>query len=1029
MKKRVFSSIISIVMILSLCLGSMSAVVTAAPAPAKTITATFEIVNQTASDITTLKPAPAGEDPVSRELLAKPLKSGAKVNVAITFNPNIESYDLVFRTADLPDWDSSFERLDFRGITAAHGGLIIFQTLDPMPGAVIFNKAGAAVAGLAPDSDTSTVAFSFKNQTDKEIDCIQLSVPDQEKWGQNLLKAPLLAGTAADIPITFSPKNAKWDIRVGGDMGNTTEDVDFTGITAANGGNILLWASDDYSGVLAFSKVAPKAGLPAGNGTMTVNFNVKNETTADYISLQLSPAGKKEWSPNLLTTPLKAGTTVVIPITYSDKAALWDLKGTNLDGSFDVLTENLDFSPLTPESGANLKIQYSLYYGSTAMVSNNRPKVPYPKQSGNSIIFFDTDSDGVLNSYETKEQLKAANPNLQAGLDVSISDKVTTIGKYAFEFVPIKKLTLPKSIRTIGDLTFSNCAKLTEINLPEGLTTIGNGAFGWTPITGIRLPDSVTALGTGAFTYCASLKSISIPANIKRINEGTFTNCTALTDAKLPAVTSIGDFAFIGCLTLTNVSIPTVTSIEDYAFKGCASLTNIQLPATLTSIGINPFLMADKLVAISLDPANQNFVIQDEGILYSKDLTKVYAYPNARTAKTLVLPATVTTIKAEAFHYTSIENVTLPAGIKTVETGAFGASQLKSLLLPEGIENIGSGAFASTPIAGELVIPKSVKTMGTYAFSDTSIKSVTINSSIDLSDLIFNRCDKLETVKINDNVKKIGKFAFMSCTRLKNVILPKSLKVIGSGAFKSCTALVEISLPKGLTNVGEVVPAEDLIGVAAEEYGVFKECTSLKKINLPDSIEYIGDGSFEKCTSLKSIKLPLNAKYKKIEYRTFAFCGLDFIFIPKNVITIGEDCFWGAALKKMTIAPWGCKYIEDSAFAYSNLEEVVIPEGVTHLGFWSFKNIEPLKTVTLSSTLGMVDTFTFFNIPNCTRINLLSLKGYDIAAFNFEDEAFLKYGKIHIPKNSKAGYISQNGDFLVEGRRAVADLPALPTGK
>ncbi len=1074
MKKRVFSSIMSIILIISLCLGSTSAVVTAAPAPGKTITATFEIVNQTASDITSLKLAPAGEDPVSRELLAKPLKSGAKVNVAITFNPNIESYDLVFRTADLPDWDSRFEQLDFRGITAASGGLIIFQTLDPMPGAVIFNKAGAAVAGLALGSDTSTVAFSFKNQTDKEIDCIQLSLPDKEEWGQNLLKAPLLAGATADIPITFSPKNAKWDIRVGGNMGNTAEDVDFTGITAANGGNILLGSFDDYRGVLAYSKVAPKAGLPVGNGTMTVNFNVKNETTADYTSLQLSPAGKKAWSPNLLTTPLKAGTTVVIPITYSDKAALWDLKGTNLDGSFDVLADNLDFSPLTPESGANIGLQYSLYYGSTALVSNNRAKVPYPKQSGNSIMFFDTDSDGVLSSYETKEQLKAANPNLQAGIDASISDKVTTIGKYAFNFMPVKKLTLPssvttildeafannrmltdihfseglvttgygaflktgiksvtlpKSIRTIGDMTFNDCGKLAEINLPEGLTTIGNGAFGWTPITGIRLPDSVTTLGDGAFTYCTSLKSISIPANIKRINEGTFTNCTALTDAKLPAVTSIGDFAFIGCTSLTNVSMPIVTSIEDYAFKGCASLMNIQLPATLNSIGINPFLMADKLVAISLDPANQSFVIQDEGILYSKDLTKVYAYPNARTAKTLVLPATVTTINAEAFSYTSIENVTLPAGIKTVETGAFGASQLKSLLLPEGIENIGSSAFASTPIAGELVIPKSVKTMGTYAFFASNIKSAIINSSIDLSDNIFGRCQNLETVEINDSVKKIGKFAFMSCTRLKNVILPKSLKVIRSAAFKSCTGLVEISLPEGLTNVGEDVPAEDRSGANAEDYGVFMECTSLKKINLPDSIEYIEDSSFEECTSLKSIKLPLNAKYKKIEYRTFAFCGLDFIFIPKNVITIGDSSFWGAALKKMTIAPWGCKYIGHSAFNHSNLEEVIIPDGVIELAPRSFNNIKPLKTVTLSSTLGMVETFTFFNIPNCTRINLLSIEGYDIAIFNFEDEAFLKYGKIHIPKNSKAGYKAQNGNFLVEGRSAVADLPALPEEK
>lgn len=836
----------SFIIFIFLCLGSSSAVVAAAPA--KTITATFEIVNQTEFDITTLKLALVGEEPMNKELLKKTLKRGATAKISITFNPNIHAYDLVVSKDDI-----RFERLDFRGITAAHGGMIVLK-YNYFPEGLVFNKAGASVAGLTPGSNTTTVKFSFKNQTEDQINLIQLSLPGKEQWGQNLLKAPLLAGATVDIPITFSPKASRWDIKVGEE---TAQGVDFSGTTAASGGNILLGYFYDNAGVQVFSKVAPKAGLPAGSGTMTVNFNVKNETTEDYISLQISKAGKKVWSPNLLTKPLKAGATVVIPITYSEKEALWDLKGItySIGGNFPVLTEKLDFSAITPESGGNIQLTYSLNYGDTALVTNNRPRVPYPKQSGNSIMFFDTDSDGVLSSYETKEQIKAANPNLEAGLDVSISDKVTTIGKYAFEFVPIKKLTLPasvttildnafanntyltdisfseglvttgygvflrnsglksvtlpKSIRTIGDNTFNGCTKLAEINLPEGLTTIGNYAFGWTPITGIKLPDSVTTLGTGAFSYCTSLKSISIPANIKRIDEGTFDNCTALTDANLSTVTSIGEVAFIGCRSLTNVSMPIVTSIESYAFKGCASLTNIQLPATLTSIGINPFIMADKLVAISVDPANQSFVTQDEGILYSKDLTKVYAYPNARTAKTLVLPATVTTIKAEAFHYTSIENVTLPAGIKTVEEAAFGASQLKSLLLPESIENIGNAAFGGTPIAGEVVIPKSVKTMGTNAFFASNIKSVVINSSIDLSDDIFGLCEKLETVKINDNVKKIGKYAFASCTRLKNVKLPKSLKVIRSGAFKSCTGLVEISLPKGLINIGEAEASRD----------------------------------------------------------------------------------------------------------------------------------------------------------------------------------------------------------------------------
>ena len=1053
MKKRIFSTIMTIMMIFSICIGSITPIA-AAPAAAKTITAYFDITNKMQNDIVSIKISPTGEEAWGKELITTPIKKGTTVSIPLTFSSNKVVCDLLVQApggADDPGWGTTFERLDFTGITAASGGIIILIA-DTWASSIVFNKAGAVGAGLPVGSDTITAVFNVKNETNKELISLQLSLPGKEEWGQNLLKAPLSVGATASFKFTFSTKAAQWDIMANSaDESNVIkiEKIDFTGITAASGGNIFL-KTDPIGVVYVFSKTVINPGIAASSNTRTVNFNVKNESQGAYTSLQISQAGKEAWSPNLLTEPLAAGATVIIPITFSDEISEWDIKGINVDGD-DLDAKEVDFSGLTPASGGNIALRYSTSFGRTAVVSNNRVKTPYPKQSGNSIMFFDTDSDGVISADEAKEQLQAAAPNMTTGFTASLSDKITTVGKKAFNNMPITKLTLPssvksiedeafannnmlksvtfaegltttgygsfmktglqsvslpKSLRTIGKGCFGSCEMLTNITIQEGLTTIGSGAFASTPISGIKLPESLAALGEGAFMNCTKLKSISIPVGMKKLEARTFSGCTGLTD----------------------VVIPGVTSIEEQAFLECTALTKLQLPATLSNVGYSIVDFCSNLAAISVDTANPNFTAQD-GILYSKDLKAIYDYPNARADKTLVLPSTVTVIKSGAFGNTVIENVTLPAGLKTIEELAFNhCAALKGITIPDGLEKIGDQAFfACTSLSGDLVLPKSMKEYGRDIFRVTNLKNITINSNINLNYGMFMGSGNIETVKINGEFPKIGEGVFLGCEKLKSINLPKTLKSIESAAFDSCTSLPSITLPEGLVNLGkkEVAAGSD----TESNGGVFNNCKSLKTITIPNSVIYIETASFMGCTSLKTAKLPVNAKYNKIEKRTFSLSGIEEIFIPKNVITIGEKAFEAASLKKLTIEPNGVKYIEDIAFSATKLEEVVLPVGVLTMGWSSFSDINPLKTVTLSSTIELIQPFTFYKIPSCTRINLISSKKIEIGPFNFEDKAFVTKGAIHVPKNYTAGYKAPNGKYYINSRPMIADLPVLPKGK
>ena len=175
---------------------------------------------------------------------------------------------------------------------------------------------------------------------------------------------------------------------------------------------------------------------------------------------------------------------------------------------------------------------------------------------------------------------------------VKLSNKMTSIGSFAFQNLNISEISIPSSVAAIGEGAFKNCISLQAITFPDSVTALPKDLLsGCTALTKVTLPKDLSAIPAGFFSGCTSLKTVTLPKNITAIPEKLFSNCAALTTVTIPAgVVSIGNNAFSGCTALAKISIPAgVTSLGEYAFSGCTALTDLFLPDAVASIGRQAF--------------------------------------------------------------------------------------------------------------------------------------------------------------------------------------------------------------------------------------------------------------------------------------------------------------------------------------------------------------------------------------------------------------------------------------------------------
>lgn len=182
---------------------------------------------------------------------------------------------------------------------------------------------------------------------------------------------------------------------------------------------------------------------------------------------------------------------------------------------------------------------------------------------------------------------------------------VISIGDYSFYRTRLTDVTIPPSVKNIGESAFSSCLYLSSISIPEGLEIIPKYAFyRCGSLSNIHLPSTIKYIKDYAFYGNKSLSSIVIPEGVEEISIGVFSDCYSLSKIVLPSTLKrIKDDAFHNNKSLSSILIP--ESVEEISMKAFyyTSITSLHFPRTIKTIvdGHNPLIVDDSYYT-STDP-------------------------------------------------------------------------------------------------------------------------------------------------------------------------------------------------------------------------------------------------------------------------------------------------------------------------------------------------------------------------------------------------------------------------------------------
>ncbi len=398
---------------------------------------------------------------------------------------------------------------------------------------------------------------------------------------------------------------------------------------------------------------------------------------------------------------------------------------------------------------------------------------------------------------------------------------------------------------------------------------------------------------------------------------------------------------------------------------------------------------------------------------------------------------TVTAIGENAFQEDrndpdKVTSVTIPNTVETVDAYAFmSCSGLTTVNWGTGVKSVGKSAFGSctkitkvnitdlaawcqTNFASNTANPLSIKTGTPLVLNDEEITKLVIPDEVtEVGDYSFYQYNKLTSLKIGPNVKKIGNSAFYYCYGLTELTIPDNVTELGAEAFASCRGLTSVTIGNGLESIAS---------------GAFSGCQGLKALVIPDNIKTIESNAFANCRELAEVTLGKgveeiqNAAFQSCSKITKVnaadltrWCNIKFGGNNSNPAMTSKHLYINGEELTNVKFPTGIGQVNDNTFnGLEMLESVVLPDDVTRIGVSAFHNCTGLTSINIPESVTTIYGRAFQSCSNLATIELPeNLDSLGESVFN----SCTALNNVTLPEN-----ITTIGDFLFGGCSSLESI-------
>ncbi len=261
--------------------------------------------------------------------------------------------------------------------------------------------------------------------------------------------------------------------------------------------------------------------------------------------------------------------------------------------------------------------------------------------------------------------------------------------------------------------------------------------------------------------------------------------------------------------------------INPYAFRGYVKVAKVVMSDTIKFIGKYAFYDCHNLKEVIF---SKNLEAIDEGAFRNCGIEKI------------IFPDSLKTIGRKAFMQCyNLNSIKFPDNLKEIGHESFGnCNALESIILPQNLEEIKPRACCACSRLNNVKFNDKLRVIGYTAFAFTDIQTLSLpDSLVEICDYAFGNNKNLEEIKFGKGKLFIGPNAFESSERLTSVKLPENIEKLGYDIFHDCPSLKEIIVTKeNMKMFGYILETyKDIIKIEKDLDALLDKGASFKEIN------------------------------------------------------------------------------------------------------------------------------------------------------------------------------------------------------